>query len=203
MKKLIVLVLVLSMATIANAGLQISVGGQINPPDTSITLAPSDTVMIDIHGDNGTVAPTALYLIVDKLSRLDGGGLAGTNAWNMVLSEFTQADAAMIAYLNNLNGYPPGVGASDAIFINALYTDPQANPNYSGLMVDGVVFHCDAVGDVLISLVNIAQQFNEDTGGFDPPVITVFDTQVIHQVPEPMTMVLLGLGGLFLRRNRK
>jgi len=30
----------------------------------------------------------------------------------------------------------------------------------------------------------------------------VMDSQIIHQIPEPITLALLGLGGLFLRRRK-
>ena len=49
-------------------------------------------------------------------------------------------------------------------------------------------FHCDDLGDVTITLVDAA------TG--------LQDILVIHQIPEPVTMALLGLGGLFLRRRK-
>lgn len=57
----------------------------------------------------------------------------------------------------------------------------------TGMLVNEIDFHCDGPGDVTIALVN-------DDG-------LVVDSQVIHQVPEPMTIALLGLGGLFLRRR--
>jgi hypothetical protein len=50
-------------------------------------------------------------------------------------------------------------------------------------------FHCDGEGDV--TLIEI----NEET-------YLVEDVQVIHQVPEPATLALLGLGGLLLRRRQ-
>ena len=51
-------------------------------------------------------------------------------------------------------------------------------------------FHCDGDGDVTINL-------------YDPTGATVIDTILIHQpIPEPMTIALLGLGGLLLRRRK-
>ena len=57
--------------------------------------------------------------------------------------------------------------------------------------VDGILytstFHCEGQGDVTL------YAYNED--------FLVEDTQVIHQVPEPATLALLGIGGLLLRRR--
>ena len=59
--------------------------------------------------------------------------------------------------------------------------------------LDGVVaefsFHCEGEGEVIIM------------AGMDVFDAT-FDSVVIQQIPEPMTMALLGLGGLFLRRKK-
>jgi len=56
-----------------------------------------------------------------------------------------------------------------------------------GILADDISFHCNGIGDVKIAIT-------DDDGN-------VLDTQVIHQVPEPITIALLGLGGLFLRRR--
>lgn len=211
MKKLLVVMLVLSMATIASAGLQISVNGLIDNPDSTITLAPSDTVKIDIQGDGGTQAPRGMYLILTpykdplgeiynpQLAEMAGGGLMGT-VWAPT-SEYGYQDGT---YLRNLNGYPAmGFNTDSALYVNGVYIDPQVNPNYSGTIVDNIILHCLGVGDVTLQLVSITQLVDEESGAWGTPEITVWDTQVIHQIPEPMTMALLGLGGLFIRRNRK
>jgi hypothetical protein len=50
-------------------------------------------------------------------------------------------------------------------------------------------FHCDGEGLVTLTLY--------DSGGVNP-----LDTITITQLPEPVTIALLGLGGLFLRRRK-
>jgi len=57
-----------------------------------------------------------------------------------------------------------------------------------GWLIQDTLFHCDGPGDVTIALV--------DNNG------NIIDAQVIHQTPEPATMLLLGLGGLLLRKVR-
>ena len=61
-----------------------------------------------------------------------------------------------------------------------------------GALVPGtgfeVDFHCDGPGDVLVELLAFSDY-------------ALIDSLVIHQ-PEPMTIALLGLGGLFLRRRK-
>lgn len=50
---------------------------------------------------------------------------------------------------------------------------------------------CMSAGvDVLVALI-------------DPQMGDLIDTLTIHQIPEPMTLALLGLGGLFVLRRRK
>jgi hypothetical protein len=51
MKKVLVLLLVFGLASVANATLQISVNGVQNPADSDITLEPSQEVILDIWTD--------------------------------------------------------------------------------------------------------------------------------------------------------
>jgi len=195
MKKLLVLVLVLSMATIANAALKISVDGVADAPDTTITLAPSDTATIGIWGDGQSAAPYSLYLLTMGAGTMSGGGIVMPNT-NTTLSEFTWHNSD--AYTNMLTA--GGFITTNAVYVNAV-SSLIPIPNYDGTIVGGVVFHCDgAPGDVTLALVHVMLGEDPDTG--DPiNIFETLDTQVIHQIPEPMTMCLLGLGGLFLRRR--
>jgi hypothetical protein len=62
-------------------------------------------------------------------------------------------------------------------------------------LFDLFTFHCEGPGDVVIQLLGTSTYETWDGG--------VLSSVTIHQViQEPMTMGLLGLGGLFLRRRK-
>ncbi len=82
--------------------------------------------------------------------------------------------------------YPEGIFMDLAVVVVPIPPLPV------GTLVDNIIFHCEVPGDVTLTLVG-----DYENG------IEVLDTQIIHQLPEPMTMCLLGLGGLFLRRRSK
>ena len=181
MKKLIVLALVLSMATMANAGLKISVDGQIDPPDTQIVLAYSDTVVIDVWSDGQELADAPAFLYISGPGSLD-----------------------ISHAINFVN--PPGYSASIDLWTDFPMPGDQVWMDLAipaigaviplGKAIDGIILHCEGVGEVTLSLY---MDRTPNVGG----IFELMDTQVIHQIPEPMTMALLGLGGLFLRRRSK
>lgn len=96
-------------------------------------------------------------------------------------------------------------------------------------LVDGVEFHCEGPGDVYIDLyaasdiimwdleIGVTYSYYDASyseyiyyygivGYATSTVIaegTLIDTILVKQIPEPATLALLGLGGLFLRRRKK
>jgi hypothetical protein len=192
MKKLLVVLMVLSMVSMANAALTINVDG-LNPEDSVVNLLPSQTAMISLTGDGLTPGPTDLYLVSQGLGTISGGVRIYPGSMSEGPRAATEPELASLG--------AAGIQTSNALFM--LFADGGDPPApLAGLLVDEVLFHCDGQpGDVTLSLLNLTWVYNEETEGYDP-VVTVYDTQVIHQIPEPFTMALLGLGGLFLRRRK-
>jgi hypothetical protein len=180
MKKLLVLMMVLAMAGMANAALLLSVDGVVDPPDTQIEIAPSDEVIIDIWGD-GLTDPYAFLLGIAA-----GDGSKGSLDISGATVLYPGSEAAIMEFDDQ--GTADMLGLENP-FVYIELTDVAIPPApLDGTLVDGIVFHCEALGDVTLVLL--------DGDGM------VMDTQVIHQIPEPMTVALLGLGGLLLRRRK-
>ena len=187
MKKLLVLMLVFGMASLASAQLQISVhknppGGEtwdpMNPADSEITVMPSQYLMLDIWTtttiDSGVGEGYFLLGVVPTKGTLTGGD----SMW--------PAESGINYYSGLGAGFLPPSEAGD------LMTIATFSP-ITGVVFDHILFHCEGLGDAAIHLYSDA---------FGTP--TLIDTVLIHQiVPEPMTIALLGLGGLFLRRRKK
>jgi hypothetical protein len=179
MKKLLVLALVLGMAVVANAGLKI--GGY-----DGRTLMPSDEVVLQIVTEEaiaGDLEYAALVCLVQD------GSIAGGFATVPV------ANAGFAIYDNAVSDF--GVwgmpdGADGVLAGITVFPGELAVP--AGTIFDGIVFHCNGPVNVVVQLWQIR--------GTDFGAASLLDEITIMQAPEPMTMVLLGLGGLFLRKKK-
>jgi len=182
MKKLLVVLSVLAIATTANAALRasISVNGVVDPPDTQIILMPSETATIDIHAWND-VSVMSTFLLMQGPGTLDASQLT---LWQQ--SKYTQPSAAFddLKVIFEELGYANISQIAD--FDIQDLSEPFTVPN--GVVLDGLKLHCEDIGDVILTV------FDAD--------LNVLDSQIIHQIPEPVTFALLGLGGLFLRRRK-
>ena len=191
MKKLLVLMLVLGVATLASAGLQISVGGVKEPVDTEIILNLSDTIELDIWTDTDVMPFQSenWALVVSGDYGTICGGVAAYTAAGVTNNVGPCADNA------DVMPDPPQDGVWGALAnISPTYTPIPADTT----LIDSIIFHCEGPGDAVIQLYSIVsgEPFGDISGG------TLLDTVIIHQTPEPITMALLGFGGLFLRRRK-
>jgi hypothetical protein len=190
MKKLLVLALVLGIASLAPAALQLAVGGNVDPVDSEITLAPSEELVLGIDGVLAEPAGAYWIVAVNVAVGTVNGDAATT------VGGLSRVNVGDYAYNTNYLLYYAGL-ASDFYGNSALSAVSGGLGDLgalSGMVVDGIVFHCEALGDAVVQLYTSA------TGGAGTWELE--DSVVIHQVPEPATMALLGLGALVLRRKK-
>jgi hypothetical protein len=170
MKKLLALMLVLGMASAANAALVISLNGATDIDE--IVVVPSDTVVVDVFDTLG--ANWLAY--IDFYNESEGTYSLSNARWGPAAGD---GSIGMSGYSLN-----PTYDAYEYEITQAWGTTTTKLPG-AVWMVD---LHCEKEGNVYIEL-------------YDRDVV-LQDTATIIQLPEPMTIALLGLGGLFLRRRK-
>lgn len=174
MKKVLVLMMVLGFAASANAAIMISLDGDTTVDE--VTIFVSDWIVVDIYEDGMSQPP-------DYICYLDIGPIAD--------GDYTLANARL----------GPGAGDLPSSFVQGTYAgydDFEFTQAWAvgSTPTAGIIFevdlHCESVapdGMVQVNLYN--------AGG------TLVDSAVIYQdIPEPATIMLLGLGGLLLRRRK-
>ena len=174
MKKLLILSLVLGIASLANAGLSLTVDGVAAGGE--ITIAPSDNIMLgivsDVQGQTGDTGQYDALLVITDLA---------LGSWTGVIQLGPAAIPDAFGVID-----PDGDDPSLALFVNSDGIPTTLADAGLGAEFE---FHCEGEGDVVVLLVDLVT-------GEEIPLM-------IHQeVPEPATMGLLALGGLFLRRRK-
>jgi hypothetical protein len=205
--------LVLGMASWASAdltGIQLSLNGVINGNGNTaeITVPICTEIAINVHGpfDYGWGG----VLFIHDTDAYDDGqgnimGMGGEGGeWGDQLGPPYSS-----GYYYSKDGYPivyDAAGDEDlrgAIRFEYATTNPGDAINGYGYNLTAsafgevpggkefdLMYHCSGRGDVTIYLWDLLD------------VETPQDTIIVHQVPEPMTITLLGLGGLLLRRRK-
>jgi len=172
-----------------------------------ITVVVSDTFYIDVlatacpQGNAGLLINTGEVLItIDGDAEFIGnedftywywwGMGVGTNAFEYVDSKT----------LRMTTGY---IGTSE------MFMMPLPDPTNGNLAIDHIGIHCTKLGDVIITVAtaNVAKPWGNVVIMTTEPLAekdmeAIGGSMIVHQIPEPMTVLLLGLGGLFLRRRK-
>lgn len=171
MKKFLTLILVLCVASSANALL-------VNLDPTGAGPAAAGNSTIDVLSDSDDVS-YSYFLSVPDVTYGDITGISITSA--------AGGDAAVTAFGDALGG------GTNTFNINALDLVPADGPED---VATGIQFTADisftgnAIGqDLTIQLLNDG--------------LAVIDSYTLQGVPEPATMLLVGLGGVLLRRRKK
>jgi hypothetical protein len=182
MKKLLILVLVLGLTSAANAAIE---------PLLSLTADGVDTDTVNDFLVGGVIQ---IGVSSDGVGGVNGK-YSGALVINMAVADTGTGifDDSMITVYNgagepleNLGG---AIGIAVAPTVRAFVATNAVLADFAGAGTGFEFgFQCTGIGDVSITLI-------DDVFG---PV----DTLTIHQIPEPITFALLGLGGLFLRRRK-
>jgi hypothetical protein len=182
MKKLVVLALVLSVASMASAALQLT-GAPVAPIAIGDTVSAgilSDAVMQYQSGNYFVVAATDGILSVDNMS---GAVVCTDSGMSLFQGVSIPADTGWVLNVAGVTGMTGGAFNMDAT------TGLAAQTLFSGINITGA-----AKGDGIVYLL-ISPDLSDGSW-------TTAASFAVHVTPEPITMTLLGLGGLFLRRRK-
>jgi len=203
MKKLLVLLLVLGITSVANAGIIdiviVSLNGQPIPAVKEITINESDWVNLDIIYSTDIEGQWLSQCFVDVTLT----GLATmyvddltfpAGVWDMD-PVWTPGITEVVAGKQYLLQYSAGMAGTGVLYPG-------------GIAIDHILVHCDDWPDEVI--ITLADAPIVGTGSMEMDPFGVIGMGLsygsgvtITQIPEPMTIALLGLGGLFLLRRRK
>jgi hypothetical protein len=179
MKKFVVLAMVLAISGVAGAALSVNfVGVDRDLVAPGMQVLPSDTVTMQIISTN-EFWNIALFMIAT-------GGPSSVNIANAtVVGNPANPLTGALGVVDYSGAMPDTTWILYADMAKPVIPAPAIT---NGVVVDGISFHCDGSGDVNIQLVDLSASIE-------------YGTFTIQQIPEPMTLGLLSLGGLFLRRR--
>jgi len=191
MKKLLIMLVLLTMTVAANAA---SVWFEVDAQDVADSYMPSDIITINLVADFDVFA-AALSIGADGGSAEAVGTLhpnlaTGQAPW-YAGTLYNDLDILIIGISG---GAPFGapLAPAGAVLYSFEFHVPDLPP--STIIVINDVTGPDPLGGPALA-TSIAGQYYY-------PVLTDVLPVEIHIIPEPMTIALLGLGGLFLRRRK-
>jgi hypothetical protein len=212
MKRLMSILLILALVNAANAGivdLQISsIDGQPITPTREITIAPSQVIGVDVVYT--PEAPGWSIFSIDKEMVITPQGSMTANLGVPVSTPDNpglitwkpgwQPDLSMITIISN-----PQQGQVEDPLIDILVNDiGSVKP---GIVLDHFLLHCEEPRDVVVKLIE--NPYTMAGGSFELNTEYALLGElgegpgiIIHQTPEPATLLLLGLGAVLLRKRR-
>jgi hypothetical protein len=176
MKKVLVVALVLAVASLANASIVYQINGT-NYTGGAVFAAAQGAVTVSLYNTaQDALAPDLGGIIAaGGTTGFTGSTVYGSNlagTWSVIPLGFLQ---------------PADSGASYAGYIDAISNDvPGVTPTLAGKLFDFTLF---------VTGTTTVQMLDANFGAKG-------EALTLNVVPEPMTMTLLGLGGLLLRRKK-
>ena len=172
MKQLMIMLAVLAMATVSNAGLvldpvEVDLGDSLNIQTDPIDVADVQQAVFLVVGGGG--------------GALDAGTMVYPGPDLNVITDYTGLDPDITDVIDGVIGE-----ASTRIDLVEVFSSSSAPPDVVGVLATYVVTQA-AIATTPVYILN------GDTA-------EVMSSATI--VPEPVTIALLGLGGLFLRRRK-
>jgi len=233
MKKLITLLLVLGMATVASADI-ISVqmdslgsndhSGVVGDEfDVGETVGISVVVNRNLYDPAGGTFPSYdgyFVTAMDIALQVTGPGALSAPPLLNTKGEFVRDDIMIAGAMDVVGNVPAidGLNVSRATY-GSLSAGVSGSPSHDSRLIWNLIFTCTGPGAATINLAQAgsieAGQFtdlNDALGTMPYPdsnevPASFFEENlgdlVIHQIPEPMTLALLGLGSLGLLRRRR
>jgi len=194
MKKFLVLVVVLALSSSAMAGL---VELKIAEPQTA--YYPSETITIQVYATEFSTDPLSDSIGFMDIASMasDVDAIASNPSLNAALANGTIPDSTSPGdvlneegtLIQDIRGY-----IEQGDLVGVVFTEGAA------VLYEFELHIPDAPYSTIITItMNGLDLYNL---GYNDPGYTATDTLEIHVTPEPMTIALLGLGGLFLRRRR-
>jgi len=169
MKKLLVLLMVLGLASSAQASLSITLGAG--------TIGIGETTSAVVSSSNSDNWQGYIVLSEDQVNWYDPIAASFDGSWSF----HTTAGAGCVGDKGLVSMYSVGVYELDAV---GTAPAPEAGDQFSRNII-GV-----QAGTIYVGLQDLSYV----------PIEGTLQTLVV--TPEPMTLALLGLGGLFLRRRK-